>query len=90
MAASLCIKSCEDHSILKGYNGCLSKNSYSSGPLQNILLIKLCGLILFLPLMIITIIVLIPYELRHFSKVFAGIYTETLSLFYLRGGGGVG
>ena len=37
--------------------------------------------------MIITIIVLIPYELRHFSKVCVGIYTEALSLFYLRGGG---
>ena len=39
--------------------------------------------------MIITIMVLIPYELRHFSKVCARIYTEALS-FYLRGGGGGG
>ena len=40
--------------------------------------------------MIITIMVLIPYEVRHFSKVCACIYTEALSLFYLRWGGGVG
>ena len=39
--------------------------------------------------MIITIMVLIPYELRHFSKVCARIYTEALS-FLSEGGGGVG
>ena len=32
MAASLCLKSCEDHSLLKGYNGGLWKNIYRSGP----------------------------------------------------------
>ena len=36
---------------------------------------------LFLPLIIITIMVLIPYELRHFSKVCVCIYTEALSFF---------
>ena len=35
MAASLCLKSCEDHSLLKSYNGCLSKNKYRSGPLYS-------------------------------------------------------
>ena len=33
MAASLCLKSCEDHSLLKSYNGGLWKNIYRSGPL---------------------------------------------------------
>ena len=37
--------------------------------------------------MIITIMVLIPYELRHFSKVCARICRSSI-LFYLRGGGG--
>ena len=32
MAASLCLKSCEDHSLLKSYNGDLWKNIYRSGP----------------------------------------------------------
>ena len=32
MAASLCFKSCEDHSLLKSYNGGLWKNNYRSGP----------------------------------------------------------
>ena len=32
MAASLCLKSCEDHSVLKSYNGGLWKNYYKSGP----------------------------------------------------------
>ena len=32
MAASLCFKSCEDHSLLKGYNGGQWKNSYRSVP----------------------------------------------------------
>ena len=32
MAASLCLKSCEDHSLLKSYNGGLWKNIYRSGP----------------------------------------------------------
>ena len=32
MAACLCFKSCEDHSLLKGYNGGLWKNNYRSGP----------------------------------------------------------
>ena len=31
MAASLCWKSCEDHSLLKSYNGGLWKNIYRSG-----------------------------------------------------------
>ena len=31
MAASSCFKSCEDHSLLKGYNGGMWKNSYRSG-----------------------------------------------------------
>ena len=34
MAASLCLKSCEDHSLLKSYNGGLWKNIYWSGPLN--------------------------------------------------------
>ena len=38
--------------------------------------------------MIITIMVLIPYEFRHFSKVCARIYTEALSLLFEGGGGG--
>ena len=33
MGASLCFKSCEDHSLLKSYNGGLWKNSYRFGPL---------------------------------------------------------
>ena len=32
MAASLCLKSCEDHSLLKSYYGGLWKNIYRSGP----------------------------------------------------------
>ena len=32
MAASLCLKSCEVHSLLKSYNGGLWKNIYRSGP----------------------------------------------------------
>ena len=32
MAASLWLKSCEDHSLLKSYNGGLWKNNYRSGP----------------------------------------------------------
>ena len=32
MAAALCLKSCEDHSLLKSYNGGLWKNIYRSGP----------------------------------------------------------
>ena len=31
-AASLCLKSCEDHSLLKSYNGGLWKNNHRSGP----------------------------------------------------------
>ena len=31
-AASLCLKSCVDHSSLKSYNGGLWKNIYRSGP----------------------------------------------------------
>ena len=31
MAVSLCLKSCEDHSLLKSYNGGLWKNVYRSG-----------------------------------------------------------
>ena len=34
MAALLCLKSCEDHSLLKSYNGGLWKNIYRSGPLS--------------------------------------------------------
>ena len=33
-SASLCLKSCEDHSLLKSYNGGLWKNSYRSGPIN--------------------------------------------------------
>ena len=33
MTSSLCFQSCEDHSLLKSYNGSL-KNSYRSGPIQ--------------------------------------------------------
>ena len=33
-AASLCLKSCVDHSLLKSYNGGLWKNIYRSGPLS--------------------------------------------------------
>ena len=32
MAASLCLKSCEDHSLLESYNGGLLENIYRSGP----------------------------------------------------------
>ena len=32
MAASLCLKSCVDHSLLKSYNGGLWKINYRSGP----------------------------------------------------------
>ena len=32
-AASLCLKSCVDHSLLKSYNGGPWKNIYRSGPL---------------------------------------------------------
>ena len=32
MAASLCLKSCGDHSFLKSYNGGLWRNNYRSGP----------------------------------------------------------
>ena len=31
MAASLCFKSCEDHSLIKSYNGDLWKNNYRPG-----------------------------------------------------------
>ena len=31
MAASLCLKSCDDYSSLKSYNGGLWKNNYRSG-----------------------------------------------------------
>ena len=36
IAASLCLKSCEDHSLLKSYNGGLWKNNYRSGPFTSI------------------------------------------------------
>ena len=32
IAASLCLKSCEDHSLLKSYNGGIWKDMYRSGP----------------------------------------------------------
>ena len=32
MAAALGLKRCEDHSLLKSYNGGLWKNNYRSGP----------------------------------------------------------
>ena len=32
MAASLLLKSCEDHNLLKSYNGGIWKNNYRSGP----------------------------------------------------------
>ena len=38
MAASLCLKSCEDHSLLKSYNGGLWKNIYRSGPMSLVVL----------------------------------------------------
>ena len=31
MAASLCLESCEDHSLFKSYNAGLWKNNYRSG-----------------------------------------------------------
>ena len=34
MAASLCLKSFEDHSLLKSYNGGQWKNNYRSGPIN--------------------------------------------------------
>ena len=37
MAASLGLKSCEDHSLLKSYNGDLWKNNYRSGPIRELL-----------------------------------------------------
>ena len=38
IAASLCLKSCEDHSLLKSYNVGLWKNNYRSGPcMQNLI-----------------------------------------------------
>ena len=39
-AASLCLKSCVDHSLLKSYNGGLWKNIYRSGPIR-------CGFVVF-------------------------------------------
>ena len=36
MAASLCLNSCEDHSLLKIYNGGLWKNNYRSVPFTSI------------------------------------------------------
>ena len=33
-AASLCLKSCVDHSLLKSYNGGLWKNIYRFGPIR--------------------------------------------------------
>ena len=37
-AASLCLKSCVDHSLLKSYNGGLWKNIYRSGPFNNVMI----------------------------------------------------
>ena len=34
MAVSLCLKSCEEHRLLKSYNGDLWKNNYRSGPIR--------------------------------------------------------
>ena len=34
-AASLCLKSCVDHSLLKSYNEGLWKNIYRSGPIKD-------------------------------------------------------
>ena len=34
MAASLCLKSCDDHSLLKSYNGGLRKTVTGLGPKQ--------------------------------------------------------
>ena len=34
MAASLCLKSCEGHSLLESYNGGLWENIYRSGPIS--------------------------------------------------------
>ena len=47
MAASLCLKSCEDHSLLKSYDGGLLKNNYRSGPIkryQNLEVYAICKL----------------------------------------------
>ena len=47
MAASLCLKSCEDHSLLKSYDGGLWKNNYRSGPskrYQNLEVYAICKL----------------------------------------------
>ena len=38
MTAPLSLKSCEDHSLLKSYNGGLWKNNYRSGPFTKYLL----------------------------------------------------
>ena len=35
MAVSLYFKCCEDHSLLKNYNGGPRKNNYRSGPFKN-------------------------------------------------------
>ena len=37
LAASLCLKSCEDHSLLESYNGGLWENIYRSGPYNRVL-----------------------------------------------------
>ena len=47
MAASLWLKSCEDHSLLKSYNGGLWKNNYRSGPLR-----RISGLFCWIPLLL--------------------------------------
>ena len=40
VATSLCLKSCEDHSLLKSYNGGLWKNIYRSGPFSDLLSLR--------------------------------------------------
>ena len=46
-AASLCLKSCVDHSLLKSYNGGLWKNIYRSGPSKAVVLLLLIHCFMF-------------------------------------------
>ena len=48
MAASLCLKSCEDHSLLKSYNGGLWKNIYRSGQCNYVDLARLSNILFFM------------------------------------------
>ena len=42
METLLCLKSCEDHSLLKSYNGGLWKNDYRSGPINKYQVTVIC------------------------------------------------